>query len=134
MSQSGVPEYEQKLLLAWEEVFNRGQLTFWVLLALREGPKHMAAIRDWLGEITSTPLTVEDRSLYRALQRFYDAEMISYQTAPGERGPDRKIYTLSQTGERVLGEFIERNIKSFLQPKVVRLLKLSRNEANKPHH
>ena len=114
--------YERKMLEGWEEVFKRGQLTFWVLLALRDGPKHMAEIRGWMTDISEGALTVEERSLYRALQRFHDSELVTSSAVAGSKGPDRKLYTLSPIGERVLSAFIERDVRLFLKPEVARLL------------
>ncbi|HEY5548340.1 MAG TPA: PadR family transcriptional regulator [Coriobacteriia bacterium] len=120
---SALDAWELKLLEGWEDVFKRGQLTFWVLLALRDGPKHMAEIRQWLTDIGDGALTVEERSLYRALQRFHDSELVKSTSVSGNRGPDRKVYELSPIGERVLVAFIERDIRLFLRPEVTRLLK-----------
>ena len=116
-------KYEQKLLEGWEDVFKRGQLTFWVLLSLRDGPKHMAGIRRWMGEISNGALTVEERSLYRALQRFHDSELVTSTAVAGDRGPERKLYELSLTGDRVLSAFIDRDVRLFVKPEVARLLK-----------
>jgi PadR family transcriptional regulator, regulatory protein PadR len=115
-------DYEEKLLKGWEEIFKRGQLTFWVLLSLRQSPKYMAEIREWIGQVTDNTITVEERSLYRALQRYYDAELVTYDATEGNRGPDRKVYKLTKIGERVLGAFIDRNIRLFLKPAVKKLL------------
>lgn len=115
-------EYEEKLLTNWEEIFKRGQLTFWILLSLRQSPKHMAEIRSWLNETTGGSVAAEERSLYRALQRYYDAELVTFDRAEGDRGPDRKVYKLTKIGENVLSEFIKRNIRLFLNPEVKRLL------------
>lgn len=115
-------EYEEKLLTNWEEVFKKGQLTFWILLSLRQSPKHMAAIRDWILRISNSSITVEDRSLYRALQRYYDAELVTSFPTVGSRGPDRKVFKLTKIGENVLSKFIERNLRLFLKPDVKRLL------------
>ena len=119
---TGLDAYERTLLEGWEEVFKRGQLTFWVLLALREGPKHMAEIREWLSGMTDGMVSAEERSLYRSLQRFYDSELVTASAASGHRGPERKVYALSPSGEKVLSAFIERDIRLFLKPEVVRLL------------
>ncbi len=129
---SGLDPYEHKLLNGWEEVFKRGQLTFWVLLALRDGPKHMAEIRTWMSDISGGTLVVEDRSLYRALQRFHDSELVESSSVPGNRGPDRKQYALSPVGERVLSAFIERNVRLFLSPAVARLITCRRSLADRP--
>lgn len=119
---SKLNDYEEKLLKGWEEIFKRGQLTFWVLLSLKQSPKHMAEIRFWITSMTNGTITVEERSLYRALQRYYDAELVTYDTATGTRGPDRKVYKLTKIGKNVLAKFIDRNIKIFLKPEVKQLL------------
>ncbi len=115
-------QYEQNILDNWEEVYKRGQLTLWVLLALAESPKNMAGTRAWLEAITKGTITVEERSLYRVLQRFHTAELVNLKTRPGTKGPDQKIYSLSETGHRVLAKFIDRNIALFLQPNIQALL------------
>jgi DNA-binding PadR family transcriptional regulator len=119
---SGLDSYERKLLDGWEEVFKRGQLSFWILLSLREGPKAMADVRSWMTDITDGGVTVEDRSLYRALQRFQETELVTSTAVASSKGPDRKLYELSAVGERVLSAFIERNVRLFLRPEVVSLL------------
>ncbi|MBU2601526.1 MAG: PadR family transcriptional regulator [Actinobacteria bacterium] len=82
----------------------------------------MAAIREWMADISTGALTVEDRSLYRALQRFHDSELVKSTSVAGNRGPDRKLYELNPIGERVLSALIERDIRLLLKPEVVRLL------------
>src|SRR5215475_10745581 len=94
-------EYARKLLAGWEDVYKKGQLTLWVLLALKDGPKHMAEIKAFLERATNGTLTVDDQSLYRALRRYDETELADYETAPGN-GPERKVYRLSKLGERVL--------------------------------
>lgn len=103
-------DYEQDLLQAWEEVFKKGQLTLWVLLSLKAGPKHMAEIKDYIQTATNDTLSADDQSMYRALRRYYDAEMVTYTTEPGHNGPDRKVYALTETGVKILSSFVERNI------------------------
>src|SRR5437870_5091433 len=99
-------EYAQSLLDGWEEVHKKGQLTLWVFLALKQGPKHMAAIKAFIEDATSGTLTVDDQSLYRALRRYHETEMADYDPAPGN-GPDRKVYRLTALGLRVLQLFLK---------------------------
>lgn len=115
-------EYEETLLANWEEVYKRGQLTLWVLLALAEGAKNMAETRAWLQRMTNGTITAEERSLYRVLQRFHTAELVDLSTRPGAKGPDQKLYSLSDIGSRVLATFIERNITLFLRPDIQAIL------------
>lgn len=117
-------EYESKLLSGWEDVYKQGQLTLWIMLALKEGPKHMALIKEFIVKVTHGNFMIDDKSMYRSLRRYYDAELIDFteQSSPGG-GPDRKVYQLTEVGKSVLGEFISRNISSvFYQPHVKQLI------------
>lgn len=102
--------YEQQLLEGWEEVFKKGQLTLWILLALKDGPKHMAEIKDFIAQSTNQVLTADDQSMYRSLRRYHDSELVEFMTEAGQNGPDRKVYGLTDTGAIVLTSFLERNI------------------------
>src|SRR5215207_3331992 len=94
--------YEQELLKGWEEIYKKGQLTFWILLALKDGPKHMAQIKAFIRQHTNYTIMADDQSMYRALRRYHAAEMIDFTTEPGQSGPDRKIYRLAPIGAHVL--------------------------------
>jgi PadR family transcriptional regulator PadR len=118
--------FEQKLLTGWEDVYKKGQLTLWILLALRDGPKHMADIKSFIFHATNDLLQADDKSMYRALRRYADVEMIAYSLEPNESGPDRKIYSLTEVGASVLANFVKRNITDiFFSPSVRRLLEKS---------
>ena len=112
-------KYEQKLLEGWEEVAKKGQLTLWIMLALKDGPKHMNEIKQFISHATSDSLSADDKSLYRALRRYYDTELVDFKQEPGRGGPDLKIYSLSTVGAKVLDEFTKRNIlEVFFKPEI----------------
>ncbi len=118
--------YEQQLLEGWEEAYKKGQLTLLILLALKDGPKHMAAIKDFITTVTDSGRVADDKSMYRALRRHNEVEMIDFKQVPGDGGPERKVYQLTEIGTNVLNQFIERNItRLFNQPIVKTLLERS---------
>ncbi len=117
-------KYEQSLLDGWEEMYKKGQLTLWILLALKDDPKHMASIKDFIKKSTNGSLSADDQSMYRALRRYYDAELVDYEEQPGDNGPGRKVYKLTSIGQKVLANFVTRNItKVFFDPDIKSLLK-----------
>ena len=101
----------------------RGQLTFWVLLALSESKKHASEISLWTEKATQGTVTTDLQSLYRALRRYYDAELVDHETIPNSSGPDRKLYFLTELGESLLDQFIQRNIVNFYHPLIKEYLK-----------
>jgi len=116
-------EYEQKLLQGWEDVHNKGQLSLWILLALKDGSKHMSHIKEFIARMTNHILVPDDKSVYRALRRFKASELVSFKLVPSSAGPDLKIYELTCTGSTVLQAFLRRNIDGILyQPRVLKLI------------
>jgi DNA-binding PadR family transcriptional regulator len=112
-------KYEQVLLEGWEEIYKRGQLTLWILLALQDGPKHMVAIKEYIEQQTKSVVTADDQSMYRALRRYHQAELVASANEQVAHGPDRKVFKLTPTGQHVLTRFIERNITSLInQPAI----------------
>jgi len=102
--------YKKELLDAWEETYKKGQLTFWIFLALKEKPRYVSEIKEFIERNTHGAISCEEQSLYRSLRKFYDLEMVDYDTGKGNKGPDRKYYNLTPLGGEVLDEFIKRNI------------------------
>lgn len=116
-------EYENQLLGGWEEIYKRGQLTLWILIALLDGPKHMSEIKDYIEVHTNNMLTADDQSMYRALRRYTEAELVSYKSLQSTNGPDKKIYSITATGENVLRQFIARNIATLVtEPMIQKIL------------
>lgn len=119
---------KSELLNAWEETYKKGQLTLWVFLALKEGPKYVPEIREFIIENSENTINCEEQSLYRTLRKFHHLSMIEFSTAPGNKGPERKYYTLSKMGAEILNSFIERNIQLFFKENVKQLLKTHSDE------
>lgn len=112
--------YIEEVLHTWEDAHKKGHLSLWILVALRDEPRYPREISAFVEEIAPT-VACEGQSLYRALRRFHDLELVTFTKRPGTRGPERKYYALTGIGRRVLARFIERNI-AFLYTRRVRSL------------
>lgn len=112
-----------ELVADWDEVYKKGQLTLWVLLAVYDGKKYAAQITDFMANATGGVFEVKEQSLYRALRRFDDMGLMqmSLEESPSS-GPKRKYYQLTQKGEEVVGRFVALNIAPLLQPPIIQLL------------
>ncbi len=114
--------YENTLLSGWEDVYKKSQLTLWILLALKDAPKHMSQIKQFIVGISGDAMAADDQSMYRALRRFKDAQMVDFTLRAGTKGPDLKQYYLTGTGRSVLSQFLERNITTVFYNKQVQEL------------
>lgn len=107
-------EAKEILLESWEDVYKKSQLTFWILLSLKAGEKSMAEIKEFIKIRTKDTIEADDKSMYRALRRFNEADLIAGQSVKNQAGPDIKIWHLTTTGQWVLKEFIKRQFTNIL--------------------
>ena len=114
--------YRAELLETWENTYKKGQLTFWLLLALRDESRYVSDIQAFIDTRTEGTITCEDQSVYRALRKFYDLEIVDYELRDGNKGPERKYYSLTPIGRDLLGKFIERNVKILYNRSLVDML------------
>jgi PadR family transcriptional regulator PadR len=115
-------DYSELILNSWEQAFHKGQLTFWILIGLKESPKCLEEIQLFIKEHTKNIIAFDEQSIYRALRKYYDVELVDYELSDSERGPQRKFYALTKIGNSVLKQFTERNIKLFQNKSLVSIL------------
>ena len=114
--------YEDVLLEGWESLYRKSQLSLLVLLALKDGSKHVGQIKDFITEATQGLQQTDEQSMYRALRRFKDADMVTYEEVQGSGGPNKKCYSLTESGTNVLQRFLQRNIVEFFYKPHIRQL------------
>lgn len=112
----------EELLNAWEETYKKGQLTLWIFLALKEGPKYVNELQETIELFSKGTIRAEEQSLYRTLRKFYHLKMVDFSSGKGHKGPDRKYYHLTPLGQSLLHSFIERNILLFFEDPLKELL------------
>jgi len=112
----------EELLNAWEETYKKGQLTLWVFLALKEERKCVEEIKEFVERMSEGAMSCEEQSLYRNLRKFQHLEIVTYESKKVSKGPDRKYYYLTETGEELFKRFVERNILIFTKESIINLL------------
>src|SRR5215213_8252745 len=117
-----------ELLNKWEETYKKGLLSFWILLLLYERPTYPYEMSAEVAKISQGTISVDDNSIYRALNRFESVSLVKSELQQSSTGPQRKYYSLTNTGKALLTEFIQRNIQVFETPSVSeRIAKLLQN-------
>ena len=111
-----------ELLNAWEETYKKGQLTFWVFLALKESNKCVEDIKEFVEKVSEGTMSCEEQSLYRNLRKFQHLEIVTYENRKVSKGPDRKYYYLTDNGRELFKRFVERNILIFTKENIINLL------------
>jgi PadR family transcriptional regulator, regulatory protein PadR len=117
------------LVSEWDDVYKKGQLSLWLLLALSDGEKFAAEIADFMLEATNRFFEVKEQSLYRALRRFKAMDMVDVKEVDSPSGgAKRKIYYLTPTGKAVLGQFVDMHILPLTKPSLASLLIKAKQE------
>ncbi len=115
--------YESKILSSWEEVYRQGLLTFWIFVSLKDGELDVQSIKAKVEDLTNGSYVAAEQTLYRVLRKNYDLELVDYREVPSRSGPKKKLYTLSKLGNKLLEDFVYRNIKLFYQPIIKNIIK-----------
>lgn len=114
----------RELLDSWEETYKKGQLTLWIFLALQEDRKYVDEIKDFVVRKSGGAITCEEQSLYRALRKYEQIDVLDFELRKGNKGPDRKYYYLTDLGQELFSLFVKRNIKLFYSEEIKNLLNL----------
>jgi len=115
-------QFLSQLLDAWELTFKKGQLSFWVLISLKEGPKYLDEILSFIQVHSSNRLSYDEQSVYRSLRKFTDLELVEFEHHESKKGPDLKHFKITELGKMLLQKFIERNISIFYQPNLIQII------------
>lgn len=107
-----------ELLNKWEETYKKGLLSFWILLLLYERPSYPYEMNAEVAKISQGTISVDDNSIYRALNRFEAVGIVKSELQQSTTGPQRRYYSLTSKGQALLTEFIQRNIQVFETPSV----------------
>lgn len=111
-----------ELLLAWEETYKKGQLTLWIFLSLKDGKKYVDEIKSFVEEQSNHTMSCESQSLYRNLRKYQHVGVVNHESGVGNKGPERKYYFLTELGQKLLDNFIERNITLFFNKRIKNLI------------
>jgi transcriptional regulator len=82
--------------------FKRGAIELLILKTLSWGPMHGYGIARWIQTITDDALRVEEGSLYPALNRLEDKEMVEAEWGVSENNRRAKFYSLTARGRQAL--------------------------------
>jgi len=107
-----------ELLNKWEETYKKGLLSFWILLLLYERSSYPYEMSAEVAKISQGTISVDDNSIYRALNRFESTGIVKSELQESNTGPQRRYYSLTNMGKNLLTEFIQRNIQVFETPSV----------------
>ncbi|HKI54390.1 MAG TPA: helix-turn-helix transcriptional regulator [Anaerolineales bacterium] len=106
------------LLNKWEETYKKGLLSFWILLLLFERASYPYEMSAEITKISQDTISVDDNSIYRALNRFESVSIVRSELQQSSTGPQRRYYSLTDAGKALLTQFIQRNIQVFETPSV----------------
>ena len=80
----------------------QGTLDILVLKALTWGPLHGYAVARWIQQVTDDALRIEEGSLYPALHRLEERDLVGSQWGVSENNRRAKFYRLTAGGRRHL--------------------------------
>lgn len=104
--------YVEQVVIAWESEYKKGLMTFWILLALLDGEKHVREIKQFIEHEAVTNLEVDEKSVYRSVGRLRKMGLLSSREIESQNGgPRLKVNDLTSDGQAALSQFYQHNIE-----------------------
>jgi PadR family transcriptional regulator PadR len=113
-----MPKDLSSLLETWEGNYKKGLLTFWLLLILFEREAYAFEMSTLVADVSHGTISADENSIYRALNRFEDLNIVASSWRESNIGPRRRYYRLTTKGVEMLRAFIRRNILLFQNAEV----------------
>lgn len=122
MSPSELTPYEAVVANSWKETHKKAALMTLILLTLHDKPAWSAQINASIADLTGGNLQFDQQSVHRALRRLEEHNLLIHrqEAAPGT-GAKRKVYELTQSGERVLRDHLTSTMSYTRHPTFRRL-------------
>ena len=83
----------------------------------------MGEIKSFILNMSNNTISCEEQSVYRSLRKYLHLGIVEFNLKEGNKGPERKYYKLTELGDNLLKQFIERNVNLFYDEKIKKLLK-----------
>lgn len=103
----------EQLLEQWEQNYKKGLLSFWMLLSMSDEPQYAYAMKEKIEAMSLGSVSADENSIYRALRRFANEDLIISEMQSSDLGPQRRYFELSEKGRDLLRQFIQRNLAVF---------------------
>ncbi len=114
--------YLNKLFERWELTHKKGQMSQWIFLSLCDQARCPEEIGQFIVEKTEGNLSYDEQSIYRALRKFDSLELLEFEMRDGNRGPQRKYYSLNINGKKLFHAFLENLLLPLYSDNYVKLL------------
>ena len=126
MSMPELTSYEAVVATSWKETCKKAALMTLILLTVHDEPAWSSQITASIADLTNGNLEFDQQSVHRALRRLEEHNLLIHkqEPAPGT-GAKRKVYELTQSGERVLREHLTTTMSYTRHPTFQRLSTMS---------
>ncbi len=96
-------ELLNELTTSWQQNYKKSLVTVLILKSLEVKPLWSKGILDRIEDLSETKVSLDEKSLYRALRRLEKTGLISHESEQVKKtGAKRKIYEVSEFGVKFL--------------------------------
>jgi DNA-binding PadR family transcriptional regulator len=111
------------LAQTWHQNHKKSLATVFILLSLTSSPKWSKEIADFIFKQTNWQITLDQKSLHRALRRLESLSLISSTLQPAPKtGARRKIYSLTDQGTTFLNQIAASSLGYLSSPALQNLM------------
>ncbi len=89
----------------WDKEYKKGYTSYIILLLLKGKAMYGYEIKNRLEELAQNDITYRDSGIYQILKNQNKKGFLKAEVKKSEKGPNRKYYSISESGHQLLEEF-----------------------------
>ena len=91
-------------------------------MSLQDAQLSVSEVGKEVSRLTKNIYKPAEQTLYRVLRKYHDLNLVSFNEIAGSGGPKKKLYGLTDFGQRMLVDFTKRNIELFQIDKIKKII------------
>jgi PadR family transcriptional regulator PadR len=97
-------------LALWTREYKKGFLSYFVLMLLKDRPTYGFELIGRLSEMTRGEMVFQESGIYHILNNLNRKKFVTAQWRRSDKGPKRKYYHITDSGEQLIGVFTEQSV------------------------
>jgi PadR family transcriptional regulator PadR len=120
-------KHVDKTLVVWEQEYKKGFTAYMILYFLNTNDMYGYEIKNKLENFTSSDLQFQESGIYKNLKKLKIKNYVKSEIRSSDKGPNRKYYTITESGRNLLKTFTEEIIYP-VSKSIVNLIENDRKE------
>ncbi len=104
----------QKTMVVWQREYKKGLTAYMILLLLKDDSLYGYQLTTMMTELMCNRVVFKENAIYSILKQLHKKEFVSYEWKNSTKGPKRKYYQITDSGNQLIETFTNEYVTPML--------------------